>query len=154
MHQRELELTVGVFILLSVAALAFLALQVSGLSFRDARQETYKLTAEFNNIAGLTSRAKVSIAGVAVGQVTDIRLDPISARAVVELAINKEVDFLTTDSIAGIKTSGILGEQYVSISVGGAPDLLADGDQIRDTQSALVLEDLVGKMMTGMAEKN
>jgi phospholipid/cholesterol/gamma-HCH transport system substrate-binding protein len=153
MRQRELELSVGVFILLSVAALAFLALQVSGLSFRDARQERYKLTAEFNNIAGLTSRAKVTIAGVAVGQVTGIRLDPISARAVVEMAIDKEVDFLTTDSIAGIKTSGVLGEQYVSISVGGAPDLLADGDQIRDTQSALVLEDLVGKMMTSMAEK-
>lgn len=153
MHQRELELSVGIFILLSVAALAFLALQVSGLSFRDARQETYKLTAEFNNIAGLTTRAKVSIAGVTVGQVTDIRLDPISARALVEMAINKEVDFLTTDSIAGIKTSGVLGEQYVSISVGGAPDLLTDGDQIRDTQSALVLEDLVGKIMTSMAEK-
>jgi phospholipid/cholesterol/gamma-HCH transport system substrate-binding protein len=153
MHQRELELTVGVFILLSVAALAFLALQVSGLSFRDAGKETYKVTAEFNNIAGLTSRAKVSIAGVSVGQVTDIQLDPISARAVVEMAIDKKVDFLTTDSIAGIKTSGVLGEQYVSISVGGAPDLLGDGDQIQDTQSALVLEDLVGKIMTSMAEK-
>jgi len=153
MQQRELELTVGVFILITLAALAFLALQVSGLSFRDASKETYRVTAEFNNIAGLTSRAKVSIAGVSVGQVTGIRLDPISARAVVEMAIDKQIDFLTTDSIAGIKTSGVLGEQYVSISVGGSPDLLGDGDQIQDTQSALVLEDLVGKIMTSMAEK-
>lgn len=153
MQQRQLELAVGLFILIGIAALAFLALQVSGLGFQDARRQTYKVTAEFNNVAGLTERAKVSIAGVTVGQVTAIRLDPLSARAVVEMAIDKEVDYLTTDSIAGIKTSGVLGEQYISINVGGAPDVLEDGGKIRDTQSAVVLEDLIGKFMTNAGSK-
>jgi ABC-type transport system involved in resistance to organic solvents, periplasmic component len=153
MQQHKLELAVGFFILLGIVALAFLALQVSGLSFQDARRQTYKITAEFNNVAGLKERAKVSIAGVTVGQVTAIRLDPLSARAVVEMAIDQQVDYLTTDSIAGIKTSGVLGEQYVSISVGGAPDVLEDGGKITDTQSAVVLEDLIGKFMTTMGGK-
>lgn len=154
MQQRQVELAVGVFILLGIIALAFLALKVSGLSFQEAGNQTYTVTAEFNNIGSLKPRAKVSIAGVTVGQVTNISLDPLSARAVVEMAINKEVDYLTTDSIAGIKTSGVLGEQYVSISVGGAPDILEDGDKIIDTQSAVVLEDLIGKFLTTMGSKD
>lgn len=154
MQQRQLELAVGVFILLGILALAFLALQVSGLSFQDARRQTYQISAEFNNVAGLKERAKVSVAGVTVGQVTAIRLDPLSARAIVEMAIDKQVDYLTTDSIAGIKTSGVLGEQYISISVGGAPEVLENGDKITDTQSAVVLEDLIGKFMTTMGSKN
>jgi phospholipid/cholesterol/gamma-HCH transport system substrate-binding protein len=153
MQQRQLELAVGAFILLGVLALAFLALKVSGLSFQDTRRHTYTVTADFNNIGGLKPRAKVSIAGVTVGQVTNISLDSLSARAVVEMAIDKEVDYLTTDSIAGIKTSGVLGEQYISISIGGAPDVLEDGGRIRDTQSAVILEDLIGKFMTTMGSK-
>lgn len=153
MQQRQLELAVGVFILLGIIALAFLALKVSGLSFQDARRDTYTVTAEFNNIGGLKPRAKVSIAGVTVGQVTNIGLDPLSARAVVSMAIDQDVDYLTTDSIAGIKTAGVLGEQYISISVGGAPDVLEDGGKIRDTQSAVILEDLIGKFMTSMGSK-
>lgn len=153
MQQRQLELAVGVFILLGIIALAFLALKVSGLSFQDAGRDTYTLSADFNNIGGLKHRAKVSIAGVTVGQVTNIGLDPLSARAVVEMSINKDVDYLTSDSIAGIKTSGVLGEQYISISVGGAPDVLEDGGWIRDTQSAVVLEDLIGKFMTSMGSR-
>ena len=153
MQQRHLELAVGIFILLGLIALAFLALRVSGLSFQDSRRQTYLLTAEFNNVAGLTERAKVSIAGVTVGQVSAIRLDPLNARAIVEMAVDKEVDYITSDSIAGIKTSGVLGEQYISISVGGAPGVLQDGDQIKDTQSAVVLEDLIGKFMTSMGSK-
>lgn len=153
MQQRQLELAVGVFILLGIIALAFLALKVSGLSFQDARRDTYTVTAEFNNIGGLKPRAKVSIAGVTVGQVTNIGLDPLSARAVVSMTIDKDVDYLTTDSIAGIKTAGVLGEQYISISVGGAPDVLEDGGKIRDTQSAVILEDLIGKFMTSMGSK-
>jgi phospholipid/cholesterol/gamma-HCH transport system substrate-binding protein len=154
MQQRQVELAVGVFILLGIIALAFLALKVSGLSFQDSRSQTYTVVAEFNNIGSLKPRSKVSIAGVTVGQVTNIRLDPLSARAVVEMAINKDVDYLTTDSIAGIKTAGVLGEQYVSISVGGAPDVLENGDKIIDTQSAVVLEDLIGKFLTNMGSKD
>ena len=151
MYSRKIEILVGVFILIGIAALSFLALQVSGLSVKSVNSDTYKISARFNNVAGLTSRAKVTIAGVTVGQVTAIKLDPVSVRALVEMSINKNVDYLTTDSIAAIKTAGVLGEQYISISVGGEPDVLGDGDMITDTQSSMVLEDLIGKFMTNMS---
>ncbi len=150
MYSRKIEILVGVFILIGIGALAFLALQVSGLSMKSASQSTYNLSAQFNNVSGLTPRAKVSIAGVTVGQVTSIRLDPISVRAIVNMTIRSDIDYITSDSIAAIKTAGVLGEQYVSISVGGAPDILGNGDMITDTQSALVLEDLIGKFMTSL----
>lgn len=148
MYSRSMEILVGAFMLLGIAALAFLAIQVSGLSINPNNRDTYQISATFTNVAGLTTRAKVSIAGVTVGQVTAIHLDPMSVRAVVDMSIQKQVDYLTTDSIAAIKTAGVLGDQYVSISVGGAPEMLGNGDTITDTQSALVLEDLVGKIIT------
>jgi phospholipid/cholesterol/gamma-HCH transport system substrate-binding protein len=74
-------------------------------------------------------------------------------RAVVDMAIDQDVDYLTTDSIASIKTSGVLGDQYVSISVGGAEEILKPGDTIRDTQSAMILEDLIGKFVTSFGDK-
>ncbi|GAB3114883.1 outer membrane lipid asymmetry maintenance protein MlaD [Aestuariicella hydrocarbonica] len=150
MYSRTMEIMVGVFMLMGIIALSFLAIQVSGLSLSTSERDTYTISANFNNVAGLTTRAKVSIAGVTVGQVTAIHLDPLSVRAVVDMAIQKQVDYLTTDSIAAIKTAGVLGDQYVSIQVGGAPDLLANGDTITDTQSALILEDLVGKIITSI----
>lgn len=150
MYSRTVEIIVGAFILLGIAAISFLALQVSGLGLAGYGADTYQISARFNNVGGLAPRAKVNIAGVTVGQVTAIHLDPVSVRAVVDMAIRKDVDYLTSDSIAAIKTAGVLGEQYISISVGGAPDILAEGDTITDTQSALVLEDLIGKIMTTM----
>jgi phospholipid/cholesterol/gamma-HCH transport system substrate-binding protein len=153
MQSRSIEITVGAFILLGIVALSFLIIQVSGLSFADARRDTYKLSAQFNTVAGLAPRAKVMVAGVAIGRVTDIHIDPLSVRAVVDMAINKDVDYLTTDSIASIKTSGVLGEQYVSISVGGAEEILQAGDTIKDTQSAMILEDLIGKFVTSFGDK-
>ena len=102
---------------------------------------------------GFAPRAKVMVAGVAVGHVTAIHIDPVTVRAVVDMAIDSEVDYLTTDSIASIKTAGVLGEQYVSIAVGGAEDILQPGDTIRDTQSAMVLEDLIGKFVTNFGDK-
>ena len=148
MFQRKIEIIVGAFIMLGMAALAFLAIQVSGLSLGSAGRGSYQISASFNNVAGLTDRARVLVAGVRVGQVTGISIDPLSVRAVVEMAIDENVDFLTTDSIASIKTAGVLGEQYVSIAPGAEPEILEDGGVIRDTQSALVLEDLIGKFLT------
>jgi phospholipid/cholesterol/gamma-HCH transport system substrate-binding protein len=150
MFSRKVEITVGAFILLGIFALSFLAIQVSGLSISGVKKDTYKITAHFNNVSGLTSRARVTIAGVNVGYVTRIQLDPISVRAVVDLAIDKKVDYITSDSIAAIKTAGVLGEQYISIEVGGAEEILSEGGVIHDTQSAMVLEDLVGKIMTSL----
>ena len=153
MYQRKLEITVGAFILLGMLALAFLAIQVSGLSLSSARRDTYQVSAQFNNVSGLTTRAQVTVAGVPVGHVTAIHIDPLTVRAVVEMAIDKKVDYLTVDSIASIKTAGVLGEQYVSIAVGGAEEVLGNGDMIRDTQSSLVLEDLIGKFLSTAGSK-
>jgi phospholipid/cholesterol/gamma-HCH transport system substrate-binding protein len=152
MQSRNMEIIVGAFILLGIAALSFLVIQVSGLSFADARRDTYQLSAQFNTVAGLTPRAKVMVAGVAVGRVTAIHIDPVTVRAVVDMAIDEEVDYLTTDSIASIKTAGVLGEQYVSIAVGGSEEILQPGDTIRDTQSAMILEDLIGKFVTNFSD--
>jgi phospholipid/cholesterol/gamma-HCH transport system substrate-binding protein len=148
MFQRRLEIVVGAFILLGMAAIAFLAIQVSGLSISAAGRGTYEISASFNNVAGLTHRAQVLVAGVQVGHVTTIHIDPITVRAVVTMAIDNDVDYITADSIASIKTAGVLGEQYVSIAPGAEDDILGDGGMIRDTQSALVLEDLIGKFMS------
>lgn len=153
MRQRTVEITVGAFMLVGVLALIFLAVQVSGLNLRGTSADTYEVVARFNNVAGLTTRAKVSTAGVLIGRVTDITLDPVSGRAVVKMAINESVDYLTIDSSAAIQTQGILGEKYITISLGGDPDLLADGDEIYDTQSSLVLEELIGKFLTSMGSK-
>jgi phospholipid/cholesterol/gamma-HCH transport system substrate-binding protein len=153
MRQRTVEITVGAFMLAGVLALIFLAIQVSGLNLRSSSAGTYELIARFNNVAGLTTRAKVSTAGVLIGRVTSISLDPASGRAVVRMAINNDVDYLTIDSIASIQTQGILGEKYISVSLGGDPEVLGDGDEIYDTQSSLVLEELIGKFLTSMGSK-
>jgi phospholipid/cholesterol/gamma-HCH transport system substrate-binding protein len=154
MRMRTIEISVGVFMLAGILALAFLAIQVSGLSVRDNKRETYKLYAHFTNASGLTERAKISVAGVVIGRVTSIGLDPKDTRAKVEMSIDKKVDFLTSDSIAAIQTAGILGEKYISISVGGDPEMLKEGDEIVDTQSSLVLEDLIGKVLTNLGSKD
>ncbi|MDX1696062.1 MAG: outer membrane lipid asymmetry maintenance protein MlaD [Ketobacteraceae bacterium] len=146
MRIRTIELSVGAFMLAGFAALIFLAIQVSGLSTKAAR-ETYRLTANFENIGGLTTRAKVTMAGVVIGQVANIYLDKEDYVAVVEMDIYKHVDNLSIDSTASILTAGILGEKYIGIMVGAETEYLKDGDEIWDTQSALVLEDLVSKFL-------
>lgn len=153
MRIRTIEISVGAFMLAGILALGFLAVQVSGLSIQDSNRDTYKLYAHFSNAAGLAARAKVTVAGVVIGRVTSIKLDPKDNRAKVEMTIQKDVNYLTLDSIASIQTAGILGEKYVSISVGGDPDVLADGGEITDTQSSLVLEDLIGKVLTSLGSK-
>ena len=153
MHIRTLEISVGAFILAGFFALIFLAIQVSGINVRDTRSETYKLSAHFSNASGLVVRAQITIAGVVIGRVTAIDLDPKDNRAKVDMAIQKNVDFITADSIAAIQTAGVLGEKYISISVGGSADVLNDGNEIVDTQSALVLEDLISKVLTSIAGK-
>jgi phospholipid/cholesterol/gamma-HCH transport system substrate-binding protein len=153
MRIRTIEISVGAFMLAGILALGFLAIQVSGLSVHDSNRDTYKLYAHFTNASGLTVRAKVSIAGVVIGRVTAITLDPKDTRAKVEMALQKNVNFITSDSIASIQTAGILGEKYVSLSIGGDPEVLKDGEEITDTQSALVLEDLIGKVLTSIGSK-
>lgn len=153
MQNRTIEIIVGIFMLTGILALLYLSVQVSGLSVQSGSTESYRLVAHFNNVSGLTQRGKVTVGGVLVGRITSIELDPVSVRARVEMKIDQHVDYLTDDSIASIKTAGVLGEKYVSIAVGGSADLLADGDEIFDTQSAFVLEDLIGTVLSSLFDK-
>ena len=153
MHNRTMEIGVGLFLLAGILALLLLALRVSGLS-PTASTDTYKLYANFDNIAGLTVRAKVTMAGVTIGKVTAIDLDRDNYMARVTLQLEKAVDNLPTDSTASILTAGLLGEKYIGLSVGGEDTVLKDGGTIHDTQSSLVLEDLIGKFLLNTVSKD
>ncbi len=153
MQTRTLEIGVGLFLLAGLLALLLLALRVSGLSVSGGDQ-TYKLYAYFDNIAGLTVRAKVTMAGVTIGKVTAIDLDRDSYMGRVTMQIDSDVDNLPEDSTASILTAGLLGEKYIGLSIGGEEAVLKEGGTIRDTQSALVLEDLIGKFLLNSVNKD
>ena len=147
MRLVAVEVSVGLFIMAGIGALFLLALEVSGLSLRP-QASTYKVYAEFIDVGGLRVRAKVSLAGVTIGRVSRIDLDSRSVKAVVEMDIHSDVDYLSQDSIAVVSTAGLLGEKYVNISVGGDIDYLQDGDYFDSTQSALNLEKLISDFAT------
>lgn len=146
MQIRTQEISVGLFVMAGCLALLLLALRVSGLS-ANTTDNSYKVYAYFDNIAGLTVRAKVTMAGVIVGKVTAIDLDRDSYTGRVTMEINDQVDNLPEDSTASVLTAGLLGEKYIGISIGGEEAVLKDEGVIHDTQSALVLEDLIGKFL-------
>ncbi len=152
MKIRTLELSVGAFLLAGCLAFAFLAIKVSGLSI-STPADSYHVYAKFENIAGLTVRAKVTIGGVLIGQVTAIELDPDSYQARVELTLHGNVKNLPTDTTAAILTSGLLGEKYIGLSPGADEEYLVEGSTIRDTQSALVLENLIGKFLSNKLDE-
>lgn len=153
MQNRTLETGVGLFLLAGILALLLLALRVSGLT-ASATNDSYKLYAYFDNSAGLTVRAKVTMAGVTIGKVTAIDLDRDTFTGRVTMEVQKGVNNLPVDSTASILTAGLLGEKYIGISVGGDDKLLKDGSTIHDTQSALVLEDLIGKFLMNTVSKD
>jgi phospholipid/cholesterol/gamma-HCH transport system substrate-binding protein len=153
MQNRTLETGVGLFLLAGILALLLLALRVSGLTV-SATNDSYKLYAYFDNIAGLTVRAKVTMAGVTIGKVTAIDLDRDSFTGRVTMEVEKKVNNLPSDSTASILTAGLLGEKYIGISVGGEQTLLKEGSTIHDTQSSLVLEDLIGKFLLNTVSKD
>lgn len=149
MHMRTIEIGVGAFMFAGALALVFLAVEVSGVNF-EASKDTYTLYARFDDIAGLKVRSKVSIAGVTVGRVKSISVEPDDAVAVVALAIESDIDRLPLDTGASILTEGILGGKYISLSPGAEEDYLQDGDEIEITQGALVLENLIGDVIQNM----
>ncbi len=146
MRMRNIEIMVGAFMVAGFAALVFLALRVSGLSI-DAAEQTYQLKARFENIGGLTVRAKVTMAGVVIGRVSDIYLDKKDFTGVVVMDIYKDVDNISSDATASILTAGVLGEKYIGVVMGAEEDNLSEGDEFQSTNSALVLEDLIGKFL-------
>ena len=147
---KTTELFVGVFIAAGVAALFVLAMQVSNLS-SFSQADGYTLTARFENIGGLKVRSPVTVGGVRVGRVAYIDYDNDRFEAVVTLEMDSRYNQFPDDTSASIYTSGLLGEQYVALEPGGSEDLLADGSEIEMTQSALVLEKLVGKFLFSKA---
>ncbi len=147
----KLELTVGLFILMGFACALVLAFASTNSADR-LGGGTYELVARFANTGELKARAPVKIAGVKVGEVIELKLDPQSFEAVARLRISGAAGELPADTSAGIFTSGLLGERYVGLSPGGDPEPLKDGDEILLTQSAVVLEQLIGKYMFGSAD--
>lgn len=147
---KTTELLVGVFVAAGIAALFVLAMQVSNLS-SFSQADGYTLTARFENIGGLKVRSPVTVGGVRVGRVTQIDYDNESFEAVVTLELDGKYNQFPDDTSASIYTSGLLGEQYVALEPGGSEDLLSDGSDIDITQSALVLEKLVGKFLFSKA---
>ena len=150
MRQKNLELAVGAFVALGLAAFLLLALKVSDIA-SIGEDKGYQVTARFENIGGLKIRAPVTLGGVRIGRVVGIDLDPKSFEAVVALSIEPRYDHLPTDSSASILTSGVLGEQYVGLEPGGMDEYLKNGGSLKLTQSALVLEKLIGRMVTNAA---
>ena len=149
MAKRNIEILVGLFVVLGTLALLFVALKAANLaSF--STSETYALTARFDNIGGLKPRAPVRSAGVVVGRITSISLDPKTFQGVVGLSVDQRFQF-PKDSAAKILTAGLLGDQYIGIEPGGDDKNLAPGDTIAQTQSAVVLENLIGQFITGKA---
>ena len=149
MAKKGIEVLVGLFVLLGLLGLVFLALKAANLGSMTGG-DTYAVTARFDNIGGLKVRAPVRSAGVTVGRVTSIALDPKSFQGVVTVAIERAYQF-PKDTAAKILTSGLLGDQYIGLEPGGEDANLAAGDTIAQTQSAVVLENLIGQFMTGRA---
>ncbi|QFY89355.1 outer membrane lipid asymmetry maintenance protein MlaD [Magnetovirga frankeli] len=150
MHKRSLEIGVGAFMAAGILALFFLALQVSNLSGL-SNGEGYRISARFDNIGGLKVKAPVSMAGVRVGRVSAIGFDSDSYQALVTLTIDHQYDRIPDDTFAKIYTAGLLGEQYIGLEAGGSPEYLREGGEIGMTQSAMVLEEIVGQFLFNKA---
>ncbi|HSQ08598.1 MAG TPA: outer membrane lipid asymmetry maintenance protein MlaD [Chromatiaceae bacterium] len=147
---RSIEILVGAFMAAGFVALFFLAMRVSNLSAGTVT-DGYLLKARFDNVGSLKERSPVTLAGVRIGRVESIGFDKATYEALVTLRIGREYDNLPTDTFANIFTSGLLGEQYVGLDPGGATEFLRDGDTIGHTQSALVLEQMIGQFLFNKA---
>lgn len=150
-QSHTVELGTGLFVLLGLAALLFLTTQTSNLGSY-LNNGGYSVTARFNNVGGLAIRAPVTMAGVTIGRVESINFDSLDFKAVVAIRISPEFDQIPEDSDASILTAGLLGGQYIGLNPGGSPDSLREGSEIEFTQSAIVLEDLVGRYLLQAGE--
>ena len=151
MRKRTLDMWVGAFVLIGFASIMFLALKVANQSaFTLAGESTYRVLARFDNIGGLKIRAPVKSAGVVVGRVADISFDVTTYEALVTMTVGSSFPF-PRDTAAKILTSGLLGEQYIGLSAGGDTVNLKDGDTIKITQSAMVLENLISQFLYNKA---
>ena len=152
MDRTTLDLWVGIFVVAGAAAVIGLSMKVGNLTSSNLGA-TYTLQANYENIGGLKVRAPVKSAGVVVGRVADIHFDDVTKAAVVTLNVDTRFHF-DKDTIAPIYTSGLLGEQFISLLPGGSEDNLKNGDKIGKVQNALVLEDMIGKFLTSKASES
>lgn len=152
-NKRAIELAVGVFVALGLGAVALLAFRVSNLTTTEVANP-YQVEARFDNIGGLKTRAPVTMAGVRIGRVRNIGFDNERYQAVVTMDIDGRYERIPIDTSASILTSGLLGEQYVGMEPGGAEEYLRNGDNIQLTQSAMVLERLIGQFLYGKASES
>jgi phospholipid/cholesterol/gamma-HCH transport system substrate-binding protein len=143
-HNYTQDTLVGLFVASGIAALFFMAMQISNLGSLQAK-ETYTIIAEFENSGGL--KVKAPVGGVKIGRVSAINLDQKNFRSVVKMAIDPEYNQLPDDSSASIFTSGLLGEKYVNLAPGGSDTTLKNGSKLEITQSAVVLEELIGQFL-------
>ncbi|HEX7370411.1 MAG TPA: outer membrane lipid asymmetry maintenance protein MlaD [Rhodanobacteraceae bacterium] len=144
----------GLFILLGFAALAYLATQTTSVANGISSGSAYTVKARFTNIGQLKTRAPVKIAGVRIGDVQSITLEPQRMDALVVMSISKQYNDIPDDSSAAIFTSGLLGDQYVGIEPGGSPTFLKNGDEMVLTQSAMSIENLIGKFLVNGGPKS
>ena len=151
MERTTIDLWVGVFVVAGIGALVMLAMKVGNLGTYNV-SEAYQVHAYFSNIGGLKPKASIKSAGVLVGRVTDITLDTERYEAKVVMSLDKRYPF-PKDTFANILTSGLLGEQYIGLVPGGDEEVLKNGEQLKMTQSAVVLEDLIGKFLYNKAEE-
>ena len=149
MRKSAIDIWVGVFVAIGLLAALFLALKVGNMN-AVSFQPTYTITARFDNIGGLKPRAPVKSAGVVVGRIADIRFDDTTYQATVTMTLERSYQF-PKDSSAKILTSGLLGEQYVGLEAGGSDQMLAQGNMITQTQSAVVLENLISQFLYNKA---
>ena len=151
MDRTTIDLWVGIFVALGVAALLGLAMKVGNLTSNKIG-ETYSVSAAFENIGGLKPNAPVKSAGVVVGRVADIKFDSKAYEAVVTIKIDERYEF-PKDTFANIYTAGLLGEQYIGLEAGGDEDVLKNGDKITQTQDAVVLEKMISQFLYNKASE-
>jgi phospholipid/cholesterol/gamma-HCH transport system substrate-binding protein len=150
-HSKTQDTMVGLFVAIGIAALFYMALQISNLGSYSS-SDSYTISAHFQNSGGLKVKSAVSVAGVTIGRVSSIKLDNESHEAVVEMKIDAQYNNLPDDSSASIYTAGLLGEQYISIDPGSSEEFLKDKSKLDITSSAIVLEEMIGKFMMNKAE--
>jgi phospholipid/cholesterol/gamma-HCH transport system substrate-binding protein len=150
MQRSTIDIWVGAFVVAGIAALVVLALKVGNLSTYNVA-ETYQLQAYFTNVGGLKPTASVRSAGVLVGRVSEIVLDPQRYEARVTMNVDKRYQF-SKDTFANIQTSGLLGENYIGLIPGAEDEMLKQGEVFKKTQSAIVLEDMIGQFIYGKAD--
>jgi phospholipid/cholesterol/gamma-HCH transport system substrate-binding protein len=150
---RAVEIGTGLFVLLGMSALFFLTTQTTG-GERFSADQTFEVLANFENIGSLKPRAPVAMSGVTIGRVTEVSFNPVTLQANVKMIIDSQYDQIPDDSDASILTAGLLGSQYIGLQAGGSDTYLENGSEIYLTQSAIVLENLIGKFLVNSGSED